>query len=156
MYIHFGKHMLWKTHIDTIGSKLAKSSGVLNKLKCYLPEYVLRTVHFGMVQLRLTYGILAYGFYHYHLEKILNRIIRIISLSKFIAPTKPTFKAFDLITMNDLFSLNCFLYHKKTKTCPCISVNFHIHYFIVFYHLFCVHYLIGLLSHISWHSKTCI
>ena len=61
--------MLWKTHIDTIGSKLAEFSGVLNKLKHYLPEYVLRTLYCSMVQSRLIYGILAWGFYHYCLEK---------------------------------------------------------------------------------------
>ena len=43
--IHFNEHMLWKTHIDTIGCKLAKLSGVLNRLKRYLPEYVLRTLY---------------------------------------------------------------------------------------------------------------
>ena len=60
--IHFNEQMLWKTHIDTIGSKLAKLSGVLNKLKHYLPEYVLRTLYCSMVQSRITYGILAWGF----------------------------------------------------------------------------------------------
>ena len=112
--------MLWKTHIDTIGSKLAKLSGVLKKLKHYLPEYVWRTLYCSMVQSRLTYGILAWGFYYYRLEKIQNRIIRVISRSKYNAPTKPIFKALDLLTINDLFSLNClrFLYNYKNKNLP--------------------------------------
>ena len=118
--IHFNEHMLWKTHIDTIASKLAKLSGVLNKLKHYLPEYVLRTLYCSMVQSRLTYGILAWGFYYYRLEKIQNRIIRIISRSKYNAPTKPIFKVFDLLTINDLFNLNRlrFLYNYKNKNLP--------------------------------------
>ena len=117
---HFNEHMLWKTHIDTIGCKLAKLSGVLNRLKRYRPEYVLRTLYCSMVQSRLTYGILAWGFYHYRLEKIQNRIIRIISRSKYNAPTRPIFKAFELLTMHDLFSLNClrFLYNYKNKKLP--------------------------------------
>ena len=86
--IHFNEHVLLKTHIDTICSKLAKLSGVLNKLKHYLPEYVLRTLYCSMVQSRLRYGILAWGFYYYRLEKIQNRIIRIISRSygSFLGP----------------------------------------------------------------------
>ena len=118
--IHFNEHMLLKTHIDTIGCKLAKLSGVLNRLKRYLPEYVLRTLYCSMVQSRLTYGILAWGFYHYRLEKIQNRIIRIISRSKYNAPTRPIFKAFELLTIHDLFSLNClrFLYNYKNKKLP--------------------------------------
>ena len=103
-----------------IGCKLAKLSGVLNRLKRYLPEYVLRTLYCNMVQSRLTYGILAWGFYHYRLEKIQNRIIRIISRSKYNAPTRPIFKAFKLLTIHDLFCLNClrFLYNYKNKKLP--------------------------------------
>ena len=85
----------------------------------------LRTLYCSIVQSRLTYGILTYGilawgFYYYRLEKIKNRIIRIISRSKYDAPTNPIFKAFDLLTINDLFSLNClrFLYHYKNKNLP--------------------------------------
>ena len=47
--IHFNEHMLWKTHIDTIGSKLYKLSGALNRLKRFLPEYVLCTLYCSMV-----------------------------------------------------------------------------------------------------------
>ena len=73
-----------------------------------------------MVQSRLTYGILAWVFYHYHLEKIQNRIIGIISHRKYNAPTRPISKAFELLTINDLFSLNCLrcLYNYKNKNLP--------------------------------------
>ena len=91
----------------TIGCKLVKLSGVLNRLKRYLPEYVFRTLYCSMVQPRLTYGILAWGLYHYRLEKIQNRIIRIISRSKYNAPTRPIFKTLELLTLHDFFSLNC-------------------------------------------------
>ena len=72
---------MWKTHIDTIGNKLVKLSGVLNELKHYLPEHVLRILYCSMVQSRLTHGILAWGFYYYSLEKNQNRIIRIIRVA---------------------------------------------------------------------------
>ena len=114
--IHFNEHMMWKTHIDIIGCKLAKLPGLLNRLKRYLPKYVLRTLYCGMVQSMLTYGILAWGFYHHWLEKIQNRIKRIISRNKYNAATRPIFKAFELLTINDLFSLNCLrlLYNYKS------------------------------------------
>ena len=73
-----------------------------------------------MVQSRRTYDILTWVFFHYRLEKIQNRIIRIISRSKYNAPTRPIFKAFELLPINDLFSLNClkFLYNYKNKKLP--------------------------------------
>ena len=60
-----------------------------------------------MVSSRLTYGILTWWFYHYHLDKIQNRIIRIITHNKYNAQTKSLIKALDLLTVSDLFNLNC-------------------------------------------------
>ena len=97
-----------------MGGKLAKLSGVLNILKRYLPEYVLRTLYCSMVQSRLTYGNLAWGLYHYHLEKIQNRIRRIISRSKYNAPTRAIFKAFELFSLNFLR----FFYDYENKNLP--------------------------------------
>ena len=49
--------------------------------------------------------------------KIQNQIISIISRNKYNAPTRPIFKAFELLTIHDLCSLNClrFLYNYKNK-----------------------------------------
>ena len=49
----------WKPHIDITANKTTKFSGVLNRLKRYLPGYILRTLYCSMVQSRLTYCILA-------------------------------------------------------------------------------------------------
>ena len=62
LYIHLNENMLWTTHIDTISSKIAQFSGILNRLKRFLPIYVLRTLYCSMVLSRLTYGILTWVF----------------------------------------------------------------------------------------------
>ena len=99
--------MFWEHHINTIANKLIKFSDMLNKLKRFLSGYILRTLYFSMVQPRLLYDILAWGFDHQRLVKIQKRFIRIISLSTQNAHTEPWFKHFEILKINNLFDLNC-------------------------------------------------
>ena len=116
----FNEHMFWKPHIDIIASKLMKFSGILNKLKKFLPSHILRTLYFSMVQSRLTYGILAWGFEYQRFVKLQKRFIRIISLSTYNAHTKPLFKNLEILTIKNLFDLNClkFVYYYKKGGLP--------------------------------------
>ena len=122
----FNEHMFWKHHINTIANKLIKLSGILNKLKRFLPGYILRTLYFSMVQSRLLYGILAWGFDHQRLVKIQKRFIRIISLSTYNAHTEPWFKHFEILKINNLFDLNClkFIYNYNKRELPNYFLNF--------------------------------
>ena len=105
--LYLNENLSWKTHIDIVANNLTKFSGVLNRLKKYLPSYILRTLYCSMVQSRLTYCILAWGFNCQRLEKIQKRFMRIISLSKYNAHTEPLFKSLELLDLKNLFDLNC-------------------------------------------------
>ena len=37
------EHVNWKAHTNKLATRLSKYSGILNKLKKYLPPYILRT-----------------------------------------------------------------------------------------------------------------
>ena len=65
-------------------------------------------------------------FYHYRLDVIQNRIIRIIIHSKYNAQTMPLFRALNLLTITDLFNLNClkFVYKFKNKKSPLYCLDF--------------------------------
>ena len=117
--IFVNEHMFWKTHIYIVANKLIKFSGILNKLKRFLPRYILRTLYFSMVQSRLTYGILAWGFGYQRFVKLQKRFKRIITLSTYNAHTEPLFKNFEILTIKNLFDFNClkFVYNfKKMST----------------------------------------
>ena len=116
----FNEHMFWKPHIDIIANKLMKFSGILNKLKKFLPSHILRTLYFSRVQSRLTYGILAWGFEYQRFVKLQKRFIRIISLSTYNAHTEPLFKNLEILTIKNLFDLNClkFVYNYKKGELP--------------------------------------
>ena len=56
------ENMSWKAHLDMLANKIPKYTGILNKLKHYLPIYALRTLYFSMINSNLNYGILVWGF----------------------------------------------------------------------------------------------
>ena len=114
------ENMSWKPHIDLLANKLAKCAGVLNKLKRFLPIHILRTLYFSMVQSRLVYCILTWGFNCYRLEKLQKRFARIISSSKYNAHSEPLFKVLDILKIEHLFSQSClkFVYKFKNSQLP--------------------------------------
>ena len=124
--IFLNEHMFWKTHTDIVANKLIKFSGILDKLKRFLPSYILRTLYFSMVQSRLTYGILAWGFEYQRFVKLQKRFMRIITLSTYNAHTEPLFKNLEILTIKNLFDLNClkFVYNYKKGELPNHFLNF--------------------------------
>ena len=111
------ENMSWKPHIDLLSNKLAKCAGVLNKLKRLLPIHILRTLYFSMAQSRMMYGILAWGFDYYRIEKLQKRFVRIISSSKYNAHSEPLFKVLDILKIEHLFSQSCLKFVYKFKKC---------------------------------------
>ena len=115
------ENMSWKPHIDLLANRLAKCAGVLNKLKRVLPIHILRTLYFSMVQSRMMYCILTWGFDYYRIEKLQKRFLRIISSSKYNAHSEPLFKVLDILKIESLFSQSClkfFMWYLWVRTCP--------------------------------------
>ena len=79
-----------------------------------------------MVQSRLTYCILAWGFNYQRLVKIQKRFMRIIANSKYNAHTEPPFKSLELLNIQRLFDLNClkFVYRFKQRSLPSFFLSF--------------------------------
>ena len=122
----FNEHMFWKHRIDVIANILIRFSGILNKLKIFLPVHIIRTLYFSLVQSQLTYGILAWGFEHQRFVKIQKRFIRIISLSTYNAHTEPWFKKLRILKINNLIDLNClkFVYNLNKAELPSYFLDF--------------------------------
>ena len=118
--LQLNENMSWKPHIDLLSNKLAKCAGVLNKLKRVLPVYILRTLYFSMVQSRMIYCILTWGFDYYRIEKLQKRFVRINSSSKYNALSEPLFKVLDILKIEHLFSQSClkFVYKFKKSQLP--------------------------------------
>ena len=111
--------MFWKHHIDIVANKLINFSGVLDKMKKSCP--CIYCAHYIVVQSRLTYGILAWGFECQRLIKIQMRFMIIFSVSTCNAHRAPLFKQFELLPTKCLSNLNGlkFVYDLKKGNLPC-------------------------------------
>ena len=71
----------------------------------------------SMVQSRMMYVILTWGFDYYRIEKLQKRFVRIISSSKCNAHSEPLFKVRDILKIEHLFSQSCLKFVYQFKKC---------------------------------------
>jgi len=55
------ENMSWKPHVNTLCNKISKYVGILNRLKRYLPNYILKTIYYSLIQSNLNYSLLLWG-----------------------------------------------------------------------------------------------
>ena len=106
-------NLKWDGHIKLLASKLGKYSGILIKLKRYIPIDILWILYCSMVNSHLNYAILAWGFACSRLKKMQKRIIRIITCSKYNTHTSPLFKSLRILTLDDMVRLNTLKFYYK-------------------------------------------
>ena len=112
--IQLDKNLNWKTHTNLIANKLSKYSGILNRLKRYLPLFVLlRMLYFCLVNSQISHGLLSWRFQCKRLEKLQKRIIRTIACSKYNVHTDPLFKRVNVLKISDVFKLNALKFYYK-------------------------------------------
>ena len=101
----------WNDHIDYISSKVSRATGILAKLKHYLPKRILFTIYNSLCISHLSYAIVAWGFSP---PSVIERLvilhkkgIRHVCNSKYNAHTDPLYKEMNTLRLVDLFKLNC-------------------------------------------------
>ena len=120
------ENLSWKPHVDVIANKLSKYVGVLNRLKRYLPNQILRTLYFSLIQSSLNFSLLAWGFNCGRLKILQKKVIRIISICKYNAHTEPLMKKLGILKLEDLFKLNmCKWYYRYIhRELPAYFLNY--------------------------------
>jgi hypothetical protein len=96
------KHLSWNGHIDMVSKKISQISGILNKLKNFLPKSTLLTLYNSLALPHLNYGVLLWGSKSVKLEKLQKRLIRTINCAKYNAHTEPLFKNMFLLKIADI------------------------------------------------------
>lgn len=100
------KNLRWTPHIDLISKKISKINGILNRIKNFLPTYVLVIIYNTLVLPYLNYGTFVWGWKNRQINILQKKSIRIISKSSYNAHTSLLFKNLRILKFGDLCALH--------------------------------------------------
>ena len=119
--ITIDEHLDWKVHIDNLSNKIARNVGVLNKLKHFLPAYIMKTLYSTLIESHLQYCTLLWANSHVtnirKLQLLQKKVIRIITSSHYIAHTEPLFSMTKLLKLDDLYKYQLGIFMHKVTHC---------------------------------------
>ena len=122
------EHLSWNSHIEMIGLKVSKAIGIINHLKSIYPQTVLFTLYNALIISHMLYGILLSGKSDSvdKIAKLQKRVIRTISFSRPLAHTEPLFKTFNLLKINDIYTLKLmkFFYKLSNDSLPAYFASY--------------------------------
>ena len=118
--INIDTNLNMKSHITKISAKISSGIGMLNRLKHFLPNHVLKIIYCSLILPYIHYGILTWGF---NMEKIFilqKKAVRLIDKAFFLEHTENIFKKYNLLKVRDIFHSKCLsmYYSIKNKTIP--------------------------------------
>ena len=106
---YINEHLDWKPHISHVALKMAKSIGIINKVKHFITSPTRRTLYCSLVLPYIQYCNIVWAkTYPTNLDKIMKlqkRVVRIIANAGYRDPTEPLFSKFKLL---DVYAINKF------------------------------------------------
>ena len=115
------ENMLWNQHITYVSSRVSRATGLLAKLKHYLPRDVLLIIYNSLCLSHISYAITVWGSApSSNLKRLVTlhkKGIRHACNSKYNSHTDPLYIKTKTLKLTDLFKLNCVkLMFKKTQS----------------------------------------
>ncbi|MCP4485285.1 MAG: reverse transcriptase family protein, partial [Flavobacteriaceae bacterium] len=105
------KNLTWKNHIKHVTTKVAKSIGILSKIRHFAPKNVLINVFNAFISPHINYGIINWGGAYPssldQLNKCLKKAARIITFKPQNEPSKPILKELNSLNLEDTYKLEC-------------------------------------------------
>jgi hypothetical protein len=99
----------WTNQIDAINLKLSKGTGLLAKIRHFVPTSVLRSLFFSFINPHTDYNLLNWGMAPTtNLDTINNKIkkaVRIISFESTDSPSIPLFKKLNILPLDHLIKM---------------------------------------------------
>ena len=96
----------WHEHIQHVKHKIARSVGILYKIRHYLNKETLLNMYYTFVFPYLIYGIEIWGsvpLNHINpLKKIQKKCVRAITFSEYLAPSEPIFQTLNVLNFENL------------------------------------------------------
>lgn len=103
----------WQSHINNIGNKISRATGIMNKLKNFLPQNILLTLYNSLILPHIYYGILVWGFGAKRIYKLQKKAVRIICNKRYNAHTSELFKCLKILKVNDVLNYKCLRFYNR-------------------------------------------
>ena len=105
--VYLDENLGWNVHMNEKAKQISKITGIMNKLKNFVPQNVLRLIYLSLIQSHLMYGLLVWGSNNLsnknRLVVLQKKAIRIISHGHYLAHSEPLFKANKILKFSDLY-----------------------------------------------------
>ena len=105
--IHLDCHINFRQHINFLESKIARSVGILTKLKHVLPEKALISLYYALVSSHLLYGLTVWsGISKRSLDKLntlQNKAVKIVAGAKYFDHVTPHYSNLKILKLPDLY-----------------------------------------------------
>ena len=99
----------WNFHIDSINLKLSKGTGLLAKIRHFVPSDVLRSLYFSFINPYIDYNLLNWGMAPITnidlVNKKLKKIVRIISFKDSDTLCTPLYKKLNILPLDKSIEL---------------------------------------------------
>ena len=104
-------HLTWESHCNNVANKMARSAGVLNRVKNYLPINSMKILYHSLVASHFTYGLEAWGSCQSRFSKrvtiIQKKAIRSVTKSHWLSHCEPRLKSLEVLAFDDQYKYQC-------------------------------------------------
>ena len=111
--IMLDENLSWKSHIEMVGNKISKVTGILYRLKNVFPENVLFVLYNSLIVSYMNYGLLLWGIHSHKLELLQKKLLRLMTNSNYLAHTTPLLIKHGLLNVRDMYKLKLLKFYYK-------------------------------------------
>ena len=102
----------WNNHIEYISNKIMRTTGMLHRIKEYIPSTILRSLYNTLILPHINYCILSWGKQCDNILLLQKRAVRVIcSANTYNAHTEPLFKSCNLLKVTDIYETKMLVFY---------------------------------------------
>ena len=115
--VEMDKNLKFNLHINNIAKKNSKNTGILRKLKEYVPADTLLHLYYIFIESYMNYCTLSFGgAYDTHLRPLeiaQRKCIRVVGNQSYFSHTNPIFSRLEILKFKDIYKYNLGIYMYK-------------------------------------------
>ena len=97
-------------NINKIANNIARTNGILNRLKHFLAPGILVNIYNCLILPHLYYGVLVWGYERTRIFKVQKKSLTAISSARYDAHTEPLFRNCNLLKIEDIHKVQQFIF----------------------------------------------